>query len=83
VPGAGEGAGRGGIHVAGIEDGTAPLGNGLLVGAGPDDGSVPGRVEDVPASLRAFVRRYLESIRAAGEGGASTAHPSTRDGERR
>jgi hypothetical protein len=42
-------------------EGSAREGNGTLVGPAGD--SPVERAEDVPASLRAFVRRYLRSIR--------------------
>jgi len=54
------------MRVGGIEDGRAPAGDGSLVAAS-GDARTPGRADDVPASLRAFVRRYLESIRTDDE----------------
>ena len=79
IPGVGDGPGAGDLRIGGIEDGTAPASNGVLVAQGDDRGT-PGRAEDVPASLRAFVRRYLESIRAAESRAADTDTPN---GERR
>lgn len=62
LPGAGHAAGHGGAPTDGASGGTSAPGSGELVGAG-EDGRRVGGDSSVPASLRAYVRRYLERIR--------------------
>jgi len=57
----GLGQGSGNFHVGGVDLG-APRGNGRLVEGSGEAAPGVGREEDVPASLRAFVRRYMESL---------------------
>jgi hypothetical protein len=63
IPGLGVGDRRGNQRVGGISIGGAPQASGGLVDYSEDAAPTAGRDEDVPASLRAFVRRYLESVR--------------------
>ena len=62
---------RGNARVGGVSVGGAPRASGGLVDYSEDAAPVTGRDEDVPASLRAFVRRYLESVRQRRGGSGS------------
>lgn len=62
LPGGGRGAGQGGTQMDGIASGTGGPGSGELAGGGEDGPRVSGD-STVPASLRAYVRRYLDRIR--------------------
>jgi hypothetical protein len=57
----GFGQGSGNFHMDGVGYGS-PRGNGSLVEGSGETAPGVGREEDVPASLRAFVRRYMESL---------------------
>ncbi|RLB45376.1 MAG: hypothetical protein DRJ42_30045, partial [Deltaproteobacteria bacterium] len=61
LPGMGFGQGSGNFRVGGVDLG-APSGNGSLVEGSGELAPGVGREEDIPASLRAFVRRYLENL---------------------
>lgn len=62
LPGGGRGAGQGGTQMDGLAGGEGGPGSGELAGGGEDGPRVSGD-STVPASLRAYVRRYLERIR--------------------
>ncbi|MCZ7687554.1 MAG: hypothetical protein M5U28_55970 [Sandaracinaceae bacterium] len=66
LPGGGRGAGQGGTGMDGIAGGAGGPGSGDLAGGGEDGPRVAGD-STVPASLRAYVRRYLERIRGGGD----------------
>jgi hypothetical protein len=59
--------GRGGRPVDALSGGRSGRGDGRLV-EGSADGRQVGGESSVPASLRAYVRRYLERVRGARDG---------------
>ena len=61
LPGGGRGGGQSGQSMDGIAGGGGGPGSGNLAGGGEDGPRISGE-STVPASLRAYVRRYLESI---------------------
>ncbi len=77
VPGLARSSGRGGrFTFDAVDVGGDTRGNGQLAARAPGTGDSvdPLRQADVPPSLRAFVRRYLEGL--SGNGAAPTRAPT-------
>jgi hypothetical protein len=67
LPGLGQGAQSGGMQVGGVDTvGGSRRSNRELVEANQSELDALGQAEDVPASLRAYVRRYLRTLRGQG-----------------
>lgn len=62
IPGGGRGGGQSSQHMDALQGGRGGPGSGSLAGGGQDGPRVGGD-STIPASLRAYVRRYLETIR--------------------
>ncbi|MCC6873619.1 MAG: hypothetical protein IT378_04850 [Sandaracinaceae bacterium] len=65
LPGGGRGGGPSGAQMDALQGGRSGAGTGELGGEGDDAPHIAGQ-SSVPASLRAYVRRYLEAVRARG-----------------
>ena len=66
LPGGGRNAGQGGQRMDGLAGQSGGQGSGDLAGPG-QDGPRVGGASTVPASLRAYVRRYLDRIRGGNQ----------------
>jgi hypothetical protein len=69
LPGMGQGGQSGGMQVGGVDTvGGNVRSNRELVEANQSELEALGQQEDVPASLRAYVRRYLRTLRGSPTG---------------